>query len=338
MMHVKIGHDGDIPERIQDFGSYEWWYFDAIDESQQLAITIIFFDGMPMSPYWLEALPQADSRNYSGYAVSVYRKGKKLAGFVHHTEHNEILSTDDELYIRMGGMTFKKQGLSYTIGIETEYQDATCSLQGELRFTNQHQQFQSHEMGSGNHCWRLIAPQCEVSGHLTFYQYEDIHSEWTFDGHGYHDCNSGKDALYADYDEWYWGRCDIGNNQIIIYYHYPETTYQKELCIAYIADPMQGIKRIEGCVITLNTKRLTSSLMNIASEIHISGHIEQSAITFQVNHLNALEFGPFYYRFFIASSTKSSATTIHGIAEYFNAKRLRSCIVRTMIKTPMQRV
>lgn len=78
MMHVKVGMDGDLPMRVQEPGTYEWWYFDAIDESQELAITIIFFDGMPMSPYWLEALPNADSREYSGYAVSLYRRGKNL--------------------------------------------------------------------------------------------------------------------------------------------------------------------------------------------------------------------------------------------------------------------
>ncbi|MEY3688470.1 MAG: hypothetical protein RIT37_32 [Bacteroidota bacterium] len=338
MMHVKIGINGDVPERIQECGTYEWWYFDAIDESQQLAITIIFFDGMPMSPYWLDALPKADSRDFSGYAVSIYRKGKKLAGFVHHTEHNEIQFLNDALCIRMGGMIFSKHGNSYSINIDTEYQDATHSIKGELIFTNHSTEQQSYEKGHGNHCWRLIAPQCDVSGHLTFSQYEDIHSEWTFDGHGYHDCNSGKDALYADYSEWYWGRCEIENNQTVIYYHYPASADQQELSIAYLADSSHGIRAIEDCVISLEHKKLTSSLMNIASTITINGTIDGNAIALHIKHLNALEFGPFYYRFLIESSTSTSPSKKHGIAEYFNAKRLKSRLVRTMIKTPMQRV
>jgi carotenoid 1,2-hydratase len=338
MMHVKVGMDGDLPMRIQEPGTYEWWYFDAIDESQELAITIIFFDGMPMSPYWLDALPNADSREYSGYAVSLYRRGKKLAGFVHHTEHNEIITHQDEMHIRMGGLTFRKSGNSYTIGIDTDYPDSVNSIHGELTFHNTDEQKHTYEDGKGNHCWRLIAPQCKVEGNLSLSQYDDIYSEWTFEGHGYHDCNSGTDALYADYDDWYWGRCQIDNDQTIIYYHYPMSHENEELSIGFIADSVHGIKKIEQCRIQLENVKLTSSLMRIASLINIQGTIDGEELNIRISHAHALEFGPFYYRYLIESETNQYPHNNHGIAEYFNAKRLKSRLVRTMIKTPMHRV
>ena len=338
MMNVKVGSNGDIPMRIQASGTYEWWYFDAIDEARELAITIILFDGMPMSPYWLESLPNADSGDFSGYAVSLYRKGKKLAGFVHHTEHNEILVHDDEIHIRMGGLTMHKVGNEYSLSLNTHFPDSTHSLIGDLVFKSLMPEQKSTQFGDGNHCWRLIAPQCTVEGNLALAEYDDIHSEWTFNGHGYHDCNSGNDALDADYDDWYWGRCPINEEQSIIYYHYPKSQRNQELNIAFLADAQKGIRQIEACSIKLEDMKLTSSLMSIARSIHIEGRVEGAVFTITIKHLQAMEFGPFYYRFLIEARSNANVKDKHGIAEYFNAKRLRSGIVRAMIKTPMQRV
>ncbi len=338
MMNIKVGSDGDFPMRIQAPGTYEWWYFDAIDEARELAITIILFDGMPMSPYWLEALPHADSKEYSGYSVTLYRKGKKLAGFVHHTEHNEILVHDDEIHIRMGGLTMHKVGNEYAISLNTHFPDSTHSLIGDIAFKSLMPEQKSSQIGEGNHCWRLIAPQCSVDGNLALAEYDDIYNEWSFNGHGYHDCNSGNDSLDADYDDWYWGRCPINDEQSIIYYHYPASQRNKELSIVFLADEERGMKQIEACSIKLGDVKLTSSLMSIANSIHIDGMMDGIAFKITIKHLQAMEFGPFYYRFLIETRSNGTSNGHHGIAEYFNAKRLKSGIVRTMIKTPMQRV
>lgn len=338
MMNIRVGSDGDLPMRMQAMGTYEWWYFDAIDEEREMAITIILFDGMPMSPYWLEALPHADSRDYSGYAVSLYRKGKKIAGFVHHTEYNEILVHEQDMHIRMGGLTMDKVGDAYSINLNTYFPDSTHSLIGELTFRSLIPNQESMQIGEGNHCWRLIAPQCNVEGNLALAEYDDIYAEWSFNGHGYHDCNSGNDALDADYDDWYWGRCPIDDRQSIIYYHYPQSHGNDALSIAFLADEHDGIRQITDCSIKLGDVKLTSSLMHIAHVIDIEGMIDGAAFNITIKHLQAIEFGPFYYRFLIDAEMSGTTQSRHGIAEYFNAKRLKSRIVRTMIKTPMQRV
>jgi hypothetical protein len=235
-------------------------------------------------------------------------------------------------------MTFKKDGNSYIIGIDTKYPDSTHSLHGELVFHSTNSNIDVVDYGEGNHCWRLIAPQCTVEGNFALSQYDDIHSEWIFNGHGYHDCNSGTDALDADYDDWYWGRCDIGNNQTIIYYHYPSSPNTQELSIGFIADSAHGIRKIEQCSIKLEDITITSSLMRIASSIIIQGFISGKSLNIRINHIHTLEFGPFYYRFMIKTESDMLPQHNLGIAEYFNAKRLKSRLVRTMIKTPMQRV
>jgi carotenoid 1,2-hydratase len=337
MMQVIIDANGDLPMKSSAPGTYEWWYFDAIDEEQELAITIILFDGMPMSPYWLDSLPQAKSEDYSGYAISLYRKGKKIAGFVHHTEYHSI-HVDDGLEIHMGDVSMKKHGDSYTICIDTRFADSPNALIGELVFHNQSAIASHDSLGEGNHCWRLIVPQCSVEGQLTLIQYEDIHTEWTCSGHGYHDCNSGNDSLDADYDDWYWGRCDIGKKQSIIYYHYPASSRNEAMSIAFLADEEYGIRQLSTCSIELLNMRMTTSLMNIASTLIIRGYIDESPIEILINIESILEFGPFYYRYLIEAQSGDLKSPKKGIAEYFNAKRLKSRIVRTMIKTPIQRV
>jgi carotenoid 1,2-hydratase len=340
MMKVQLGMQGDFPMRVDAPGTYEWWYFDAIDESRELALTIILFDGMPMSPYWLEALPKANAEDFRGYAISVYRKGKKIAGFIHHVNNHEISITNDECFIQMGDVSMRRNSeKKYQIEIDTYFPDSTTSLQGLFTFTPKIYSESEECFGSGNHCWRLIAPMCQVDGNIILRQYEDEIEELQFSGHGYHDCNSGDDALDADYDDWYWGRLPINDRQTLIYYHYPACSRHDEMSIAFIADSEVGIQNIEHCMIQLSDFRMTTSLMRIAHAISIEGEFLGKQFKLCIDHGETLEFGPFYYRFL--TKTKTTNTEFiqsKGISEYFNARRLRSPLVRTMIKTPMHRI
>ena len=340
MMQVQLGMEGDIPKRSQSAGTYEWWYFDAIDELQDLAITIILFDGMPMSPYWLEAMPNANAEDYRGYAISLYRNGKKIAGYVHHVNQHDIYMNDDELIIQMGDVTMQRtKDHVYKISIDTFFPHSTNSIKGVFSFTPITANNVNEHKGEGNHCWRLIAPMCEVQGELSIRQYQDESESLVFSGHGYHDCNSGDDALDADYDDWYWGRIPLDEHRTLIYYHYPPCSRHAAFSIAFIADSEHGIRQVEDCSIQLNDVNMTFSLMKIAQTIEISGFISGEPIDLKLTNVNTMEFGPFYYRYAtVIQSPQSGSTPFHGISEYFNAHRLRSPLVRSMIKTPMQRV
>jgi hypothetical protein len=84
---------------------------------------------------------------------------------------------------------------------------------------------------------------------------------------------------------------------------------------------------------------MTTSLMRIAHAISIEGEFLGKQFKLCIDHGETLEFGPFYYRFL--TKTKTTNTEFiqsKGISEYFNAQRLRSPLVRTMIKTPMHRI
>ncbi|MFM8839572.1 MAG: hypothetical protein ACKOFB_00520 [bacterium] len=339
MMNIRLGPAGDLPMRPDAPGTYEWWYFDAIDETQEIAITIILFDGMPMSPYWLNALPDARAEDYRGYAISIYRKGKKIAGYIHHTNHNSIMQMEHSLHVQMGDICMVKDDSGkYTISFETAFEESPHSIHGVLAFTPLKSNAHDSSIGEGNHCWRLIAPLCTVSGEISLMQYQQEYASINFSGHGYHDCNAGNDALDADYDEWYWGRIPLDEAKTLIYYHYPKCSRHREYSIAFVSDA-NGIHPIDECTITLNNISLTSSLMSIARSIQIMGTIAGNTFQALIRHQETLEFGPFYYRFLTSIlHTDGDARTYHGISEYFNARRLRSGLVRTMIKTPIKRI
>lgn len=340
MMKIQLGMQGDIPMRTKAPGTYEWWYFDAVDELQELAVTIILFDGMPMSPYWLEALPEAKAEEYRGYAISVYRKGKKIAGFVHHTNENHIQYEHDTLSIRMGDVHMERsQNGDYTIDIDTYAEDCTQSLKASFICKPLINHGTYDQIGKGNHCWRLVAPICSFNGELSLRQYQDTLETLQFSGHGYHDCNSGNDALDADYDDWYWGRIPLNEQQSLIYYHYPSCSRHDAFSIAFIADKQLGLQQVQDCTIQTENPIFTLALLTIARSIVIQGTIGQKIIHMCIQQADALEIGPFYYRYrIIAEDEHQVPMPFHGISEYFNARRLRSRLVRMMIKTPMQRI
>ncbi len=338
MMKIQLGMQGDIPMRTKTPGTYEWWYFDAVDEAQELAVTIILFDGMPMSPYWLEALPNANAEEYRGYAISVYHKRKKIAGFVHHTNDNHIQFEHGTLSIQMGDVRMERsQNGEYTIDIDTYFYDCAQSLKASFTCKPIIMHDTNDEIGEGNHCWRLIAPMCNFEGEFSLRQYQDIVETIQFSGHGYHDCNSGDDALDADYDDWYWGRIPLNEQQTLIYYHYPACSRHDVFSIAFIADKQFGLKQVQSCFIQEKNPTLTLSLMTIARSIEILGTIDQKTLHFRIQQSDALEIGPFYYRYLITAEDEHQVRMpFHGISEYFNAHRLRSRFVQMLIKTPMQ--
>jgi hypothetical protein len=183
----------------------------------------------------------------------------------------------------------------------------------------------------------LIAPMCNFEGEFSLRQYQDIVETIQFSGHGYHDCNSGDDALDADYDDWYWGRIPLNEQQTLIYYHYPACSRHDVFSIAFIADKQFGLKQVQSCFIQEKNPTLTLSLMTIARSIEILGTIDQKTLHFRIQQSDALEIGPFYYRYLITAEDEHQVRMpFHGISEYFNAHRLRSRFVQMLIKTPMQ--
>lgn len=63
-MHLISDPDKDHRSHKPSAGSYEWWYFDAVDPVQDLSVVIIFYEGNPFSPNYIQTVE--DAERFSG--------------------------------------------------------------------------------------------------------------------------------------------------------------------------------------------------------------------------------------------------------------------------------
>ncbi|MGK7392884.1 MAG: hypothetical protein ACNS60_21190, partial [Candidatus Cyclobacteriaceae bacterium M2_1C_046] len=74
-------------------GSYEWWYFDAIDPASGYLFVIIFYQGNPFSNRYIRQLEQNEEGEgskpdkYPAISISLYKGNKQI--FYSFTEYPE---------------------------------------------------------------------------------------------------------------------------------------------------------------------------------------------------------------------------------------------------------
>ena len=73
-------------------GAYEWWYYDALSDDGEWALTCIWFLGNPFSPYYrLAALGQrADPFAHNALYFALYRHGRLHAYHFTRFRRSEI--------------------------------------------------------------------------------------------------------------------------------------------------------------------------------------------------------------------------------------------------------
>ncbi|MEX1062358.1 MAG: hypothetical protein WEC12_02040 [Balneolaceae bacterium] len=70
-------------------GSYEWWYFDGVSADEEVAFTVIFFEGNPFSGRYIKAPGSSGAGCFPAISISVYMKGKPVYyGFIEHDPVN----------------------------------------------------------------------------------------------------------------------------------------------------------------------------------------------------------------------------------------------------------
>ena len=339
MMNIRFGTDGDYTSHVDSSGGYEWWYFDV--KQQDFACTIIFFRGMPMSPYYIESLPHGLPDNYCGFSISVYKNDKKIAGCIHHTNQLAYTSNDQgeiSVYVNNCGFIRHKDG-SYTITIDTHGQDLAKGISGSLRFTPSIYHHTHISQQNAEHEWRLIAPSCSVHGTITLSEYgEDICTE-SISSMGYHDCNHGEIPLYDSYKDWYWGRIHLNDQFTLVYYHYPSYLDTPAFTCMCIEDrTLQTLEMIHDTRITISKQKYNMFGLHPGSIISVEATYHHQKCTAIISHQKCIESGPFYMRYYSQCTATIQGIEIesnNGISEYFYAPALQSVFIRMMIKTPI---
>lgn len=224
-------------------GGYEWWYFDAGDESTDTRIVVIFMAGFIFHPGYLRAYDRymkrptkhrppvgADCPCVYG---CVYRKGKVWKQFFTQFKREDFSAASDRVDVRIGdGNRVRENGAGYDLKVlgspwrltrrgpvrsndETLSIELSCARDDSTPPTER--RFLSRRMTGTDHFWTIAAPRCRVSGALTLTR-AGADERLDFSGRGYHDHNFGAAPIRDGVGRWIWGRA-MFRDRVLIFHH-----------------------------------------------------------------------------------------------------------------------
>ena len=235
-------------------GAYEWWSFDAINESGT-GVAVSLFEGLPFHPGYLasvnryvhrpmgspfDVVPKdAQSATYLAAYVAVFEQGKRVAqGLNLYPSDADDDSPDDMTEIRVGPnrITLRQDGSLglvarvYPYGLRrwqpklVRSQTLTVSLNFAPTMPGvQHvRPFRGPGLDGATHVWALSCPHAHVTGtvqHLNVSEgvsLSDMHIDCT----GYHDHVYGQGGLGQGIRKLQWGYL-LGDDWAAIWHHSP---------------------------------------------------------------------------------------------------------------------
>ncbi|MGN1140407.1 MAG: hypothetical protein ACI4TF_04335 [Oliverpabstia sp.] len=204
--YQKLGMKPGAPEVWEDGvrtdgkkGEYEWWYFDSkLNDGSNLVI--VFY-----------TTPMVNSEgHYAPYATlnMTFPDGTEVKDRFDPKE-GDFSFAKDHCCAQIGKCLFEGDLHDYTIHYESEKVTVDVTLSGNVpawRTGTGHIFFGEKDYFA----WIPAVPEGNVE-----VVYTDRERTGTFSGTGYHDHNWGNTAMFNLMHHWYWGRCKVGDYQII---------------------------------------------------------------------------------------------------------------------------
>lgn len=311
-------------------GGYEWWYFDAIDESTGYALVVIFYQGNPFSNRYIRQLEDNDDSNaglpsdFPAISISLYKDHKPV--FYSFTEYpaGETEFRTDRPSVKIGDNSlqadFSGKEMRYFLTLnevlpsgDKIIADLTCS--SDIKPLDD-----IGEGGSGSpqgHTWNLVMPRAKVKGSLSVYRNSDVTHTTGFNGLGYHDHNTGKEPMKDEFRDWYWGRFHFGSASLVYYVMNRKNTRQYR---AWLMDNENGKVRQRYEDIELRDMGYSIFGLHLARKLVLKN--DSSDIVIQQSY--SLDNGPFYRRFlsdaFLSMDGRIEKST--GFTEYIYPSRI----------------
>lgn len=205
-------------------GAYEWWYFDALSDTREWALTCIWFLGNPFSPYYRLAAKErrADPFEHNGLFFALYRHGALYA--YHFSRFPQTRVDADEA--RPATLRFGPNALDSDEGCHRLHladENANCrTLEAHLTFAGPPLvgEAAAEKENGERHFWLPTLPVCRVSGEIVLRERQNRGAERiAFTGSGYHDHNWGALPFDKDVRDWYWARAALSPTRALILYH-----------------------------------------------------------------------------------------------------------------------
>ncbi|MEO8664293.1 MAG: hypothetical protein ABI462_02260 [Ignavibacteria bacterium] len=336
---------------LKEAGAYEWWYFDGIDEDEEFSFVAIFYAGNPFSPdYNIRTLDhlkspeiqKPDALNFCAVSFNLYQKGRVLYRIIFEYEKNKFVVQNslgsEKFCFDKSNFYFDETANKFYLNINLSTSDLNNKFKAEFIFSVRSKTVSVNKTSGkmGNHFWLPSASVCDVEGKFKFYK--DFKRRKTgFIGLGYHDHNWGREALFQNVKDWYWGRV-ISEEYSVVYFYVVYTGKQKESFKKIIIFKNgKQISQIDDFKIRLKNKK-NYWLLNYNKKIVID------AGEYKLNCRNEtkIDNGPFYIRFLSKNDFTIKDNIVLknavGFSEYINPQRLTSGFLKPFVKMRIKRI
>jgi len=217
---------------LREAGSYEWWYFDGIDNNKEYSFVTIFFAGNPFSPeyniqtYNYLKFPESkkpDVQNFCAVSFNLYKKGKVLYRVLFEYQKNKFtvknVNGADTFYFDKSSFYFDESAGTYHLNIYLSAPVNKNKFKAEFIFSvlSDASSVSKTPENQNIHYWLPAAAVCKVNGKFKFYK-NFKRKKTEFHGLGYHDHNWGRESLFQNIMDWYWGRIISGEYSIVYFY------------------------------------------------------------------------------------------------------------------------
>ncbi len=195
-------------------GAYEWWYFDALSDDGQYALTCIWFLGNPFSPFYRQAASglAPDPFCHNALFFALYRDGRLHAYHFTRFPTTQIIAGEAlPLDLRFGDNCLTTSPGQWRLTISDENANRR-RLDAVLTFAAPPPVPIPLEAVSpeASHWWLPAAPFCRVAGRIVLREAHNPGAEEVaFSGIGYHDHNWGRLPFAQDIRDWYWARAAL---------------------------------------------------------------------------------------------------------------------------------
>lgn len=210
----------DVWHAQPDSKAYEWWYFDALSDDGQTALTIIFFENFIFSPRYNS---NTHTNKVPALLFSYFQEGKPLYQLIKEFPSEDFISDQEKIFCQMQGNSFTfdsaPYGNGYLLKINLDLPNET-KLEAQLEWLLVESNFleNSHLKTENVHYWNLVAPRADVTGHININnQKGKIIDSIHFRGTGYHDHKLDNREFPKTISYLQWGRVHFADTTAVFY-------------------------------------------------------------------------------------------------------------------------
>ncbi len=305
-------------------GGYAWWYFDALSDDGEHALTAIFFVGSVFSPTYAARVRRGEvarAEDHLGVNLALYHRGRQVAWVMSEYGRGALGGIDDAgphiadsrvVALADGGLRveIRERSAPFLAALTGWGRPLECTIELSPASTPT-APVELGVVGGAHHNWRVIMPRARV--HVT-----GARPEEAWQGDGYHDANWGEGRLEAAFCGWSWARFHDGPHDIVLY----RIVARSGLARAFLRDSRVDAKIHE--VATLPEGETLSSRWGLRMpRSFVAGDV--------VCRTGALlEQAPFYARYRAHAEVRGQALV--GIGEHLDLDRFGHPFVQFLLR------